>query len=355
MAINVERFGETRKGQQADKYTLTNEHGVSASFTNLGGTWISMLVPDKNGKMADVVLGYDNLESYLKNPAHFGAIIGRNANRIGGAGFTLNGENYVLAENDGKNNLHSGPDFYHGRIWEVELDESSLGSRISFSLFSPDGDQGFPGNAQITVSYTLTQDDAVIIDYHMISDADTVANFTNHSYFNLAGHDQGDVLSHQVWIDADYFTPADAGSIPVGTLMPVKGTPMDFTVKKEIGMEIGTDFEALLLGKGYDHNWVLNHCTPGETALCAKAWDPASGRCMEVYTDLPGIQFYTGNFLKREVVGPGKDGAAYDARNAFCFETQYYPDAVNKPSFPSPVLRAGEEYKTTTIYRFTQE
>lgn len=353
MAINVERFGETPKGQQADKYTLTNEHGVSASFTNLGGTWISMVVPDREGRMADVVLGYDCLEHYLKNPPHFGAIIGRNANRIGGAVFSLNGETYTLTKNDGENNLHSGLDFYHGRIWEVELDESSLGSRVSFSLFSPDGDQGFPGNAQITVSYTLTQDDSVIIDYHMISDADTIANFTNHSYFNLAGHNRGDILSQKVWINADYFTPADAASIPLGNLEPVKGTPMDFTQMKEIGLEIGADYEPLILGKGYDHNWVLKHEKPGEVELCAKAYDPVSGRGMEVYTDLPGMQFYTGNFLNGDL--PGKEGAVYAMRSAFCFETQYYPDAANKPSFPSPILRAGEEYKTTTIYQFTRE
>lgn len=353
MAINVERFGETPEGLQADKYTLTNEHGVSASFTNLGGTWISMVVPDREGRMADVVLGYDCLEHYLENPPHFGAIIGRNANRIGGAAFSLNGETYMLEKNNGENNLHSGPEFYHGRIWEVELDESSLGSRVSFSLFSPDGDQGYPGNAQITVSYTLTQDDALIIDYHMISDADTIANFTNHSYFNLAGHNQGKILSQKVWINADYFTPADAGSIPLGTIEPVKGTPMDFTQMKEIGLEIDADYEPLILGRGYDHNWVIKHEKPGEVELCAKAYDPVSGRGMEVYTDLPGMQFYTGNFLKAEL--PGKEGAVYDMRSAFCFETQYYPDAANKPSFPSPVLRAGEEYKTTTIYQFTQE
>ncbi len=360
MAINVERFGETPQGQQVDKYTLTNEHGVSASFTNLGGTWISMLVPDRNGQVADVVLGYDSLEGYLKNPAHFGAVIGRNANRIGGAAFSLNGEDYPLSDNDGGNNLHSGPDFYHGRIWEVELDESSLGSRVSFSLFSPDGDQGFPGNAQITVSYTLTQDDAVVIDYHMISDADTVANFTNHSYFNLAGHDQGSILGHKVWINADAFTPADAGSIPTGEVEPVKGTPMDFTKMKEIGQEIGATYEPLLLGKGYDHNWVLRLAETDrergdEVCLCAKACDPVSGRCMAVYTDLPGMQFYTGNFLREELVGPGKGGAAYGFRHGFCFETQYYPDAIHKSSFPSPILRAGEEYKTTTIYQFSQE
>lgn len=349
MAINVERFGETPDGQQVDRYTLTNENGVSASFTNLGGTWVSMLVPDRSGRTADVVLGYDCIEHYLKNPPHFGAVIGRNANRIGGAAFSLNDTVYPLTANDGPNNLHSGFDYYHGRIWEVELDESSLGSRISFSLFSPDGDQGYPGNAQITVSYTLTSENSVMIDYHMISDADTIANFTNHSYFNLAGHNSGDILSHQVWIDADYFTPADEVSIPYGNLLPVRGTPMDFTTMKEVGRDIGEDYDQLVMGKGYDHNWVLNH-KAGELALCAKAYEPVSGRMMEVYTDLPGMQFYTGNFLKADL--PGKDGAVYNMRNAFCFETQYYPDAVNKPSFPSPVLRAGEEYRTTTIYKF---
>lgn len=352
MAIKVERFGETPDGRQIDLYTLTNENGVRASFTNLGGTWVSMLVPDKNGDMGDVILGYDTAEKYLVNGPHFGAVIGRNANRIGGAAFTLNGIRYQLAVNNGPNNLHSAPDLYHRRIWEVELDEADLGSRISFSLFSPDGDQGYPGNADITVCYTLTPDNSVSIEYHMVSDADTIANFTNHCYFNLAGHGSGPVLDQQVWIDADYFTPADEVSIPYGTILPVKDTPMDFNTMKSIGRDIGVEYDQLIMGKGYDHNWVLNH-KKGELALCAKAYDPSTGRIMEVYTDLPGMQFYTANYLTDPT--PGKDGVTYAPRHAYCFETQYYPDAVNKPQFPSPILKAGEEYHTTTIYKFMRE
>lgn len=352
MAIKVERFGETPDGKQVDLYTLTNENGVSASFTNLGGTWVSMLVPDKNGDMDDVILGYDTVENYMRNVPHFGAIIGRNANRISKGVYTLNGIRYELSINSGPNNLHSGPDLYRLRIWEVELGESDLGSRISFSLFSPDGDQGYPGNADITVSYTLGSDNSVAIEYHMVSDADTIANFTNHCYFNLAGQGSGLALNQQVWIDADSFTPADEVSIPYGTILPVKDTPMDFTAMKAIGRDIEEEYDQLIMGKGYDHNWVLNH-KPGELALCAKAYDPSSGRIMEVYTDLPGMQFYTANYLTQEV--PGKKGVLYGPRCAYCFETQYYPDAVNKPQFPSPILKAGEKYHTTTVYKFMRE
>ena len=354
MAIKVEKFGETSYGMQADLYTLTNENGVSASFTNLGGTWVSMLVPDKKGEMGDVILGYDTMEKYLVNVPHFGAIIGRNANRIGGAAYTLNGESYSLYANNGPNNLHSGPNYYHTRFWEVELDEGDEGSRIVFSLSSPDMDQGFPGNAQITVSYTLTKDNSIAIEYHMLSDADTVVNLTNHCYFNLAGHGSGPVLDQQVWIDADTFTPADEVAIPYGTILPVKGTPMDFTVMKAIGRDIGMDYDQLIMGKGYDHNWVLNH-KQGEIGLSAKAFDPVSGRIMEVYTDLPGLQFYTGNFLEDSVDVLGKGGAVYGYRCGFCFETQYYPDSINKPQFPSVVLRAGEAFQSTTIYKFMRE
>lgn len=368
MAIKVERFGEASDGSQIDLYTLTNENGVSASFTNLGGTWVSMLVPDRNGEMADVVLGYGKAGQYLVNGPHLGAIIGRNANRIGGAACSFGNATYRLAENDNHNNLHSGPDYYHGRIWEVELGESDAGSKVTFSLFSPAGDQGYPGNAKITVSYTLTRDNSVVIDYHMVSDADTIANFTNHSYFNLAGHNSGRILDHQVWINGDYFTPADEYSIPYGTILPVKDTPMDFTVMKPIGRDIEADYDQLVKGKGYDHNWVLNHTSVsmgadgkysvdyrknGEVYLAARAYEPVSGRMMEVYTDLPGMQFYTANCLVEE--GPGKEGAHYGFRDAFCFETQYFPDAVNREAFPSPVLRAGETYRTTTIYKFIRE
>lgn len=349
MAYKKEQWGVMPSGEPVSLYTLTNENGVSASFTDLGGTWVTMVVSDREGKMTDVVLGYDNVEAYLENPPHFGAPIGRNANRIANAKFTLNGKEYRLASNDGPNNLHSAPDLYHDRMWEAEVSEDALGTTISFSLFSPDGDQGYPGNADITVSYTLTPEDSVVIGYHMVSDSDTVANFTNHSYFNLDGQGAGCAMNQRVWIDADAYTRADAGSIPTGEIVPVKGTPMDFTVMKPIERDIEEAYEALILGKGYDHNWVLNHA-PGETALSAAAESEKTGIRMEVYTDLPGMQFYTGNFLGEGPVG--KEGVTYRQRYGYCFETQYYPNAVNVAGFPSPVLKAGEEYRTTTIYKF---
>ena len=349
MAIEKNSFGKMPDGTEVYKYTLTNKNGVSASFITLGGVWVSMVVPDKDGSMADVVLGYDDLDSYRRNPAHFGAPIGRNANRIGGAVITIDGKDYKLEANNGPNNLHSGPDLYHDRVWDCAASETEAGSRLDFYLESPDGDQGYPGNARITVSYTLTDEDSLVLDYHMVCDKDTVANFTNHSYFNLAGHDSGDVMKQEVWLNASRYTPADEVSIPTGEIAPVAGTPMDFTEMKAIGRDIGADFEALVFGKGYDHNWVLDK-EEGELALAAKAMDPASGRVLESYTDLPGIQFYTANFLQDEM--PGKGNARYDYRHAFCFETQYFPDAVHKPQFPSPLLKAGDEYRTRTVYQF---
>jgi|GEM_PF-1617 len=349
MAIEKNSFGKMPDGTEVYKYTLTNKNGVSASFITLGGVWVSMVVPDKDGSMADVVLGYDDLDSYRRNPAHFGAPIGRNANRIGGAVITIDGKDYKLEANNGPNNLHSGPDLYHDRVWDCAASETEAGSRLDFYLESPDGDQGYPGNARITVSYTLTDEDSLVLDYHMVCDKDTVANFTNHSYFNLAGHDSGDVMKQEVWLNASRYTPADEVSIPTGEIAPVAGTPMDFTEMKAIGRDIGADFEALVFGKGYDHNWVLDK-EEGELALAAKAMDPASGRVLECYTDLPGIQFYTANFLQDEM--PGKGNARYDYRHAFCFETQYFPDAVHKPQFPSPLLKAGDEYRTRTVYQF---
>ena len=264
---------------------------------------------------------------------------------------TIDGKDYKLEANNGPNNLHSGPDLYHSRLWESWAYETAEGSRLDFFLNSPDGDQGYPGNAKIRISYTLTEDSCLKIDYSMVADADTVANFTNHCYFNLAGHNSGPVMD-QVWLAADTYTPADAVSIPTGEILPVAGTPMDFTKMKPIGQDIEVDFEALILGHGYDHNWVLNH-EAGVLGIAGKAKDPASGRVMEAYTDLPGMQFYTANFLKDE--RPGKGGAHYDRRHAFCFETQYYPDACHKPNFPSPILKAGDTYKTTTIYKFYAE
>lgn len=352
MSFVMDYFGTLKTGEDVHKYTLTNQNGVSATFIDLGAVWVAMEVPDRKGNMADVVLGYDTLEDYLLNPPHFGAPIGRNANRIGGAAFTLNGTQYQLTANNGPNNLHSGPDLYHSRIWDAEVEETGLGSRITFFLESPDKDQGYPGNASIRVRYTLTGDDSLMIEYQMTSDADTIANLTNHAYFNLAGHDAGTILDQQVWINADFFTPADEQSIPTGEIRNVKGTAMDFTAMKPIGQDIDSDYEAVRFGNGFDHNWVLK--TPaGESELCAKAWDPKSGRAMEVYTDLPGMQFYTGNFLNEDL--PGKGGAAYPRRSGYCFETQYYPNAINMPDFPSPVLKAGETFQSTTTYKFMAE
>lgn len=350
MAYKAEQIGKLDSGEEVIRYTLTNEHGVSASFLNLGGIWQTMVVPDKNGNFADVVLGFDTIEKWLVNPGHCGEIVGRNANRIGGASFTINGKTYELAKNSSeRDNLHSGLDFYRTRIWDAEVSEEELGTKLSLHLESPDGDQGFPGNAHVTVSYTLTADDSLKIDYHLVADADTVANFTNHAYFNLAGHQSGNTEKQLVWIDADTYTIADAGSIPTGELVPVKGTPMDFTVMKPIGRDIDADYPAFEYTGGYDHNWVLNH-PAGELSLSAKAMDEESGRVMEVYTDLPGVQFYTANSMTPSVTG--KDGVQYGPRSGYCFETQYFPDAINKPQFPSPLLKAGEEYKTTTIYKF---
>ncbi|EXG86565.1 aldose 1-epimerase [Clostridium sp. ASBs410] len=350
MAYKKELWGNMPDGREVYLYTLVNRNGVSASFTNLGAVWVNMNVPDRDGAVVDVVLGFDSAEEYLLNPPHFGAPIGRNANRIAGAKFSINGKEYKLDPNNGPNNLHSGPDLYQSRLWDSEAEENDLGTSVSFSLFSPDGDQGFPGNANITITYTLTPDNSLDISYHMICDADTVANFTNHSYFNLDGLNGADAMKQRVWIDADTYTRADEGSIPTGEFTPVKGTPMDFTVMKPIEQDINENYEALIFGGGYDHNWVLNH-PQGEVSLCAASESDKTGIRMEVYTDLPGIQFYTANFLKNGMTGKG--GAVYEKRCCYCFETQYYPDSVNKPEFQSPVLKAGEEYKTTTIYKFS--
>ena len=352
MSVVKDLFGTMPDGTDVERYTLTNRKGVSASFITLGAVWVTMMAPDRKGKFEDVILGYDSVEHYLTNPPHLGAPIGLNANRIGGANVTIDGVDYPLEANNGPNNLHSGPNYYHSRIWKAESFEEPGKSGVTFSLDSPHMDQGYPGKAKIQVSYILDEDNALKLEYRMVSDRDTIANFTNHCYFNLAGHKEPDILKQMVWIDGDFYTPADAVSIPTGEIAPVAGTPMDFTEMKPIGRDIEEPFQALVLGNGYDHNWVLNH-PAGELALSAKALDPDSGRLLEVYTDLPGMQFYTGNFLSSQL--PGKDGADYGRRHAYCFETQYYPDAVHKENFPSPFLKAGEEYHTVTVYRFTTD
>lgn len=338
-------FGKNKNGKDATMYTFENKNRMIMEVSDFGATLYALLVPDKDGNLRDVVLGYDEPARYEgSSRTFFGATIGRNANRIGKGKFTLNGKNYQLDVNDNENNLHSGIDYYSFRVWNVkEITERS----ITFSLYSTDGDQGYPGAVDIAVKYTLTDDNEVKIDYYGVPEEDTIINMTNHSYFNLNGHASGNILNQEMWIDADAFARADAESIPTGEIIPVEGTPMDFRVKKAIGRDIEQDYEALVLGKGYDHNWSLNN--KGKFAKVAELSSDVSGITMEVYTDLPGVQVYTGNFLEEEV---GKGGIIYRKRQGVCFETQFFPDAINHENFESPVCRKGEEYRTTTMYKF---
>ncbi len=338
-------FGTMRSGENAALYILKNSNGMVMEVSDFGATLHALRVPDRTGALLDVVLGYDDPRGYEEaKGTFFGATVGRNANRIGGAAFTLNGSSYTLDANDGKNNLHSGLHFYNTRLWRCT---AQTAQSVTFSLHSPDGDQGYPGALDIDVTYTLTEDQAVRIDYRACPQADTIINLTNHSYFNLNGHDSGSILKHSLWVDADAFTRTDAALIPTGEIVPVADTPMDFRTPKEIGRDIDAPYEALRLGKGYDHNWCLKHS--GSLALAAELTGDRSGLRMQVYTDLPGMQIYSGNFLTREV---GKQGAVYLHRQGICFETQHWPDAIHHPAFPSPVCKAGETYKTTTIYQF---
>ena len=338
-------FGVNHLGEAATMYTFENRNGMVMEVTDFGATLYSLLVPADKGGPLDVVLGYDTPAGY-EGPSgtFFGATVGRNANRIAGGKFTLNGMAYTLDVNNGPNNLHSGLDFYSFRIWQVK---ESTENSITFTLHSPDGDQGYPGALDIDVTYTLTDDNAVRIDYLGIPGGETIVNLTNHSYFNLNGHNSGTILDHTVWLDADHYTPADETSSPTGEIAPVAGTPMDFRTPKTVGRDIGCDFEALNFGKGYDHNWCLNN--GGKFAKIGTLVGDRSGLSMDVYTDLPGVQIYTGNFIFDE---PGKLGVTYPHRAGICFETQYYPDAINHPNFPSPLRKAGEIYRTSTEFRF---
>lgn len=342
--LQITEFGTMKNGQQVCLFTMENELGMSVSATEYGANLVSLKVPDKQGSYRDVVLGYDNVEGYENGDDSIGATVGRNANRIGGAAFVLGAITYELGKNDNGNNLHSGPDMYNKRIWEVETQEDG---KLVFLLHSADGDQGYPGNLDIRVMYELTEENELRITYDGIPDQDTVINMTNHSYFNLNGHESGTILGHKVMLNADAFTRTDAQSIPTGELVDVTGTPMDFRSAHAIGDGIDADYEAIRFGGGYDHNWVLKN--NGKFDKVAQAEGEKSGIVMEVWTDLPGVQMYTGNFLDDE---KGKNGAVYGKRTAVCFETQYFPDAINKENFESPVCKAGERYHTVTMYKF---
>lgn len=360
--MNRRLWGQSPDGGNIYTYELSGG-GILARVMNYGANLLSLYVPDKNGKLDDVVLGYEKLEDYFVNVPGFGCAVTPFANRIGGATFTLNGETYTLDKNDGNNNLHSGFQPLHRRVWDVvEEDDSS----ITFAIDMKDGEIGFPGNVHIEVSYTLLPDGILGLDYYAKSDRDTVFNPTNHTYFNLNGHASGDILDHIVWINADEFTYADKESIPDGTMLSVDGTPMDFRTPTKIGARIEDDYEQLNWAGGYDHNYVLKQDKPAHeydadaedaddftTYLVGSLYSENTGRKMEIYTELPGMQLYTGNYLTDSEIGKG--GKPYARRGGVAFETQYYPNAVNVPSFPQPSLPAGGEFMSRTVYKFSAE
>lgn len=345
MAVKKSDFGTNPTGQEINLYTITNQNGVKASVTNFGAILVKLIVPDQNGEARDVVLGYDSAEGYDKNPSFFGATIGPSANRIANAKFTIDDTTYMLDPNDGNNNLHSHiKEGYHKRIWDVETTENS----VIFTLEDKDNSMGFPGNKSVQVSYTLDEKNALAIHYHITSDKKTVINPTNHTYFNLEGHNGGGIETHKLRMKASNYTPVVAGAIPTGEIATVSGTPMDFTKTKEIGQDINADNEQLKLTGGYDHNWVIDDWD-GDVQKFAIVTAPTSGIKMKVYTDLPGVQFYAGNFITPEV---GKDGVSYKQRSGLCLETQYYPNSVNQSNFPPCIFGEGQEYDSTTVYKF---
>ncbi len=345
--MQKQSFGKTEDGQTVDLYILTNKNGVEAGITNYGGTVVWLKAPDRDGKRDDVVLGYDTVDGYATGKAYIGATVGRYANRIAHATFTLDGTTYSLAKNDGDNHLHGG---FSKRVWAAKDVSGSAGQALELAYLSKDGEEGFPGNLSVKVVYTLTRENELKIDYSATTDKDTVLNLTNHAYFNLAGQGNGDILQQQIMIRADRFTPIDAVSIPTGELRSVKGTPFDFMNLTAIGARIDQDDQQLKLGKGYDHNWVLNNEKAGSLFLAAQAYDPHSGRLLEVWTTEPGIQLYTGNFLDGI---HGRDGKVYNRRDAFCLETQHFPDSPNHPSFPTTELKPGQHFESTTVYKFS--
>lgn len=343
---NVKRqdFGKLPDGTAVELYTLSNGKGMEARIMTLGAAVVLLTAPDKAGKYADIVLGMANVDGYVKGVPYFGAIVGRYGNRIGHAQFTLEGKTYNTPKNDGDNTLHGGVKGFDKHVWTAS--ESAGG--VEFTYVSKDGEEGFPGTLTSKVLYTVTPNDELKIEYTATTDSPTVLNLTNHSYFNLAGEGEGDILQHQVTLNADRFTPVDKGLIPTGELKPVSGTPFDFTKATAIGERIAQSDEQLQFGKGYDHNWVLNGTGMKKAA---EVYEPKSGRVMEVLTEEPGLQFYTGNFLDGTI--RGKSGKVYGHRGAFCMETQHYPDSPNKPSFPSTELKPGQTYHTATTYRFS--
>ena len=347
--ITKQSFGKTGDGENVDLYTLTNNLGMQAKIMNYGGIVVSLKVPDRNGKMDDVVLGFNDLDSYLKGHPYFGAIVGRYGNRIAKGRFTLNGFEYKLAVNNGENHLHGGIKGFDKVVWTAKEMRTKMGPALSLTYISKDGEEGYPGTLTATVVYTLTNNNELKLDYTVTTDKDTVSNLTHHSYFNLAGEGNGDILSHILTLNGSRFTPTDTGSIPTGELKAVAGTPFDFLKPTVIGKRINDQDQQLQYGSGYDHNFVVNGKF-GSLRSAATVYEPTSGRVLEVWTTEPGVQFYTGNFLDGTLTG--KSGKVYQKRFGFCLETQHYPDSPNHPAFPTTTLKKGATYRSTTVYRF---
>ena len=348
-AILPEAFSKTIDGKQIKLFTLTNKNGLEMSVTNYGGRIVSLMVPDRSGKLEDIVLGYDNIDGYLSsNEQYFGAAIGRYGNRIAKGGFILDNRTYNLAINNTPNSLHGGVKGFSSKIWEAVQNGKN---ELELTIVSPDMDEGYPGELKVMMIYRLTDKNEVAIFYSASTSKPTVLNLTNHSYFNLHGAGNGDILDHVLWLNAGKYTPVDATLIPTGNLVSVKGTPFDFTTPVAIGARINDKHEQLLFGMGYDHNFVLNKTDDEKVSLAASVYDPISGRFMEVFTNEPGIQFYCGNFLKGKEVG--KKHKQYNFRSALCLETQHFPDTPNHPEFPTAVLKPGEIYSSACLYRFS--
>jgi aldose 1-epimerase len=343
MSIEKLDFGKTPDGESVDLYTLTNTNGLKTQIMTYGGIVTTLHVPDRDGNLGDVVLGYDTLDEYIKDNPYFGALIGRCGNRLSKGRFTLNGVEYTLATNNDENHLHGGIKGFDKVIWDAEQMQTDEGPALKLTYLSKDGEEGYPGNLKCTVIYTLTDNNELKISYEAETDKDTVVNLTHHSYFNLGGHGSGDILGHELMLNADNYTPVDEGLIPTGETRPVKDTPMDFTKPMGVGARIDH------VEGGYDHNYVINN-SDGPLALAASVYEPKTGRVMEVSTTEPGIQFYSGNFLDGSIKGKG---AVYNKHNGFCLETQHFPDAPNKPDFPSIVLKPGEKYTHLTVHKFS--
>ena len=348
--VKKQEYGHMPDGAAVELFTLTNPNGMEAHIITYGGIVTSLTAPDRAGKLADVVLGMDNLAGYLDETAHLGALIGRYGNRIGNGQFHLDGKLFTLPKNDGDNTLHGGPAGFDHQVWKGVETPNADGPSVLLTYVSKDGEMGFPGTLTAKVIYTLTRKNELRIDYTATTDKNTVVNLTNHSYFNLKGAGEGDILQHVLTLDADRFTPVNAGLIPNGELKAVENTPFDFRTATAIGARIEQKDQQLQYGKGYDHNWVINKGMGG-LSRCAEVFEPKSGRVLEVLTTEPGVQFYTGNFLDGTIHGKG--GKVYAHRGALCLETQHFPDSPNKPSFPSTELKPGQTYHTVTVYRFS--